>query len=140
MKESVSPTIKDTLQLLDQRNAELSLINSVQEAIMAEMDLQEIYDLVGDKIRDLFDAQVVGIYTIDAEKSIEYFHYLYEDGERIFPKSRALDKVRLLLVQTKKMIHINENLDQEVAKITGVKAKPYQEPNSLNQSSLCQWS
>ena len=123
-EDGFSPTLAESLQLIDQLNAELSLINSVQEAIMAEMDLQGIYDLVGDKIRDLFDAQVVGIYTIDADKSIEYFHYLYEAGERIFPKSRALDKVRLLLVQTKKTIHINENLDQEVAKITGVKAKP----------------
>lgn len=116
-------SLEETSLLLEQRNAELSLINTVQEAIMAEMDLQGIYDLVGDKIRELFDAQVVGIYTIDSEKSMEYFNYLYEAGERIFPKPRSLDKIRLLLVETKKLILIDENLMQKVAEISGVPAK-----------------
>ena len=44
-----------------QRNAELALINSVQEAIAGELDPQAIYDIVGDKIREVFDAQVVDI-------------------------------------------------------------------------------
>ena len=108
---------------LQQREAELSLIKSVQEAIAAEVDMQGIYDLVGDEIRDIFDAQVVGIYTIDPEKKMEYFHYLYEDGERIFPSPRPLDKIRMLLVETKDLILINENLTQEVAEITGIPAK-----------------
>ncbi|MGH8163542.1 MAG: GAF domain-containing protein, partial [Rhodanobacteraceae bacterium] len=44
-----------------QRNAELALINSVQEALAGELELQAIYDAVGDRIRDVFDAQVVDI-------------------------------------------------------------------------------
>jgi GAF domain-containing protein len=44
-----------------QRNAELALINSVQQAIAGELDPQAIYDLVGDKIQEVFDAQVVSI-------------------------------------------------------------------------------
>jgi hypothetical protein len=74
MNEEFSPSLADTHQLLDQRNAELSLINSVQQAIMAEIDLQGIYDLVGDKIRDLFNAQVVGIHTIDSEKNRQHYN------------------------------------------------------------------
>ena len=35
-----------------QRNAELALINSVQEALAGELDLQAIYDAVGDRIRE----------------------------------------------------------------------------------------
>ena len=49
-----------------QRNAELALINSVQDAIAGELDDQAIYDAVGDKIREIFDAQVVSI--IDARR------------------------------------------------------------------------
>ena len=48
-----------------QRNAELALINSVQEAIAGELDAQAIYDAVGDRIREVFDAQVVSIATFD---------------------------------------------------------------------------
>ncbi|HEX3689943.1 MAG TPA: GAF domain-containing protein, partial [Solirubrobacteraceae bacterium] len=44
-----------------QRNAELALINSVQDALAGELDLQAIYDAVGDRIRDVFDAQDVDI-------------------------------------------------------------------------------
>ena len=44
-----------------QRNAELALINSVQDAIAGELDDQAIYDAVGDKIREIFDAQAVQI-------------------------------------------------------------------------------
>jgi len=46
-------------QSLEQRNAELAVINRVQDGLVAEMDLQSIYDLVGDTVRDIFDAQVV---------------------------------------------------------------------------------
>ena len=44
-----------------QRNAELALINSVQEALAGELELQAIYDVVGDRIQEIFDAQVVAI-------------------------------------------------------------------------------
>src|SRR5207237_3900715 len=40
-----------------QRNAELALINGVQEAIAGQLEPQAIYDAVGDKIREVFDAQ-----------------------------------------------------------------------------------
>src|SRR6185436_9070056 len=40
-----------------ERVAELAIINSVQEGLASKLDVQAIYDLVGDKIRDIFDAQ-----------------------------------------------------------------------------------
>ena len=42
-----------------QRNAELALINSVQDAIAGELEPQAIYDAVGDRIQEIFDAQAV---------------------------------------------------------------------------------
>ena len=53
-----------------QRNAELALINSVQEALAGELDLQAIYDVVGDKIQEIFDAQVVDIGIFDFEAGL----------------------------------------------------------------------
>src|SRR5207237_736864 len=38
-----------------QRNAELALINSVQDAIAGELDPQAIYDAVGDRIQQIFE-------------------------------------------------------------------------------------
>ncbi|MBI5081054.1 MAG: hypothetical protein HZB17_07090 [Chloroflexi bacterium] len=52
-------------QQLTQRTAELSIINSVQEGLASRLDMQATYDLIGDKIRDIFDAQVVMIGYFD---------------------------------------------------------------------------
>ncbi|GAB2777065.1 GAF domain-containing protein [Salinimicrobium soli] len=107
----------------EQRNAELAVINSVQEGLVAETGLQGIYDLVGDRLRDLFDAQVTGIYSFDIDAGIEHFHYLFEDGQRLYPKSRPLDKVREHIIKTKSTINITENLVEEVNKQFGIKAE-----------------
>ncbi len=44
-----------------QRNAELEIINGVQQGLASKLDFQAIIDLVGDKIQAIFDAQVVNI-------------------------------------------------------------------------------
>ncbi|MEJ2757669.1 MAG: GAF domain-containing protein, partial [Anaerolineales bacterium] len=53
------------LQETEARNAELAVINSVQTGLASKLDMQAIYDLVGDKIRDVFDAQIVTIVSYD---------------------------------------------------------------------------
>src|SRR6056297_3231189 len=107
----------------EQRNAELAVINSVQQGLVAEMDMQSIYDLVGDRIRDLFDAQVVGINTIDNQKKIELFQYSIEDGERFYPDPRPMDKFRKRLIETKDLILINEHFADQAGEILGIKPK-----------------
>ena len=77
-----------------QRNAELALINGVQDAIAGELEPQAIYDAVGDKIRDVFDAQVVAITTLDEATGLTHFPYIIERGERLQPE--PLDGGRLL--------------------------------------------
>src|SRR5436305_10645702 len=48
-----------------QRNAELALINSVQDSIAGELDQQAIYDVVGERLREVFDAQAIDIAVLD---------------------------------------------------------------------------
>jgi GAF domain-containing protein len=98
----------------EQRNAELAVINSVQQGLVAEMDLQGIYDLVGDKIRDLFDSQVTVIAEFDVENKIEHFQYVFEDGKRFYPNPRKFDGVRDALISTQELIHINENVAEAI--------------------------
>ncbi len=103
----------------EQRNAELAVINSVQQGLVAEMDMQGIYDLVGERIRELFDAQVTGIYSFDQETNIEIFRYLFEDGERLYPEPRPLNHIREWIINNKKLLLINENADETIHKVTG---------------------
>ncbi|RFN60073.1 GAF domain-containing sensor histidine kinase [Marixanthomonas ophiurae] len=105
----------------EQRNAELSVINSVQQGLVAEMNMQGIYDLVGERIRNLFDAQVTGIYSFDHDTNMEHFHYLFEDGERIYPEPRPLNHLRNWIITNRSLLLVNENVDQQIFKITGKK-------------------
>src|SRR5205823_14852531 len=66
-----------------QRNAELALINSVQSALAGELEMQAIYDVVGDKIMEIFDAQVVDIGTLDLAAGVTHYPYIIERGVRI---------------------------------------------------------
>src|SRR5204863_6790625 len=75
----------ETVRLLketEQRTAELSVINSVQDGLAKEIEMQGIYELVGEKIRDIFSAQVVDIVTYDRNTDIIHDCYAFEKGER----------------------------------------------------------
>ena len=65
-----------------QRNAELALINSVQAALAGELEMQAIYDIVGDKIQEIFDAQVVDIGIFDFTAGLTRYPYAIERGIR----------------------------------------------------------
>jgi len=79
---------KRLLAETDERAAELAVVNSVQQGLAANVDMQSMYDLVGDKIQEIFDAQVVDIRSFDHEKGISHFDYLIERGAR-FPRATA---------------------------------------------------
>jgi PAS domain S-box-containing protein len=97
-----------------QRNAELALINSVQEAIAGELDQQAIYDAVGDKIREIFDAQGVAIAILDETTGLVRYPYLIELGERLWPEPRVLGSgFTKHVLETRKPLLINEDLPAE---------------------------
>jgi PAS domain S-box-containing protein len=96
-----------------QRNAELAVINSVQEAIAGELDPQAIYDAVGDRIRDVFDAQVVSIATLDEAAGLVHYPYLIERGERLQAEPRPLAGFAKHVLESREPLLITENLDEE---------------------------
>ena len=96
-----------------QRNAELALINSVQDAIAGELDPQAIYAAVGDRIRDVFDAQVVSIATTEEATGLVHYPYLIERGERLQAEPRPLAGFAKHVLETREPLLIAENLDAE---------------------------
>ncbi|MBL0026304.1 MAG: GAF domain-containing protein [Saprospiraceae bacterium] len=125
LSNSMSAALQNArlLKETEQRTAELAVINSVQEGLAKELDMQSIYDLVGYRIQELFDAQVVGIATFDHNKQEESIQYLIEKGERYYPKSMPLNTLRKHLIQTREKIVINKNFES-VASAFGVKKVP----------------
>jgi GAF domain-containing protein len=92
-----------------QRNAELALINSVQEALAGELDLQAIYEAVGDRIRDVFDAQVVDIAMLDEASGLLHFPYSIERGVRFPDEPIELIGFRRHVMDTREPLMVAEN-------------------------------
>ncbi len=102
--EETQHLLKET----EQRNAELALINSIQEGLVAQMDMQSIYDLVGDNVRDIFDAQMIGIGTFDWQNNQRLVHYLWEKGQRYTFDPRPIDPdgISGYLIRERKTLYI----------------------------------
>src|SRR4029077_14955818 len=66
-----------------QRAAELAIINSIQQGLLAQLDLMAIIDLVGDKLREVFDTGNVTIAWFDERTYAVTPIYTYEHGKRL---------------------------------------------------------
>ena len=82
---------KRLLAETDERAAELAVVNNVQRGLVENLDMQAMYDLVGDKIREIFDAQVVDIAIIDYAAGLVHYPYTIERGERFPDEPTPLD-------------------------------------------------
>ena len=93
-----------------QRNAELAIINGIQQGLAAELDMQAMYDLVGDRIQAIFDAQVVDIGVYDREASLMRFPYTLERGVRFPDEPIELIGFRRQVMETGRPLLINEDV------------------------------
>ena len=68
---------------IQQRNAELAVINAVQEGLVAQLDMEAIYELVVNTIAKTVGADTVYIAHYDAQNEMIEFSYGVEQGIRI---------------------------------------------------------
>ncbi|HEX2883359.1 MAG TPA: GAF domain-containing protein [Candidatus Limnocylindria bacterium] len=109
---------EETKRLLaetDERAAELAVVNSVQQGLAAHLDMQAMYDLVGDKIQEIFDAQVVDIAILDGGDGLVHFPYTIERGERFPDEPIPLVGFRRTVVATRAPLLINSNASEAAA-------------------------
>ena len=104
--------VSELRRQLAQREAELQIINSVQLGLAEHLDVQSIYDLVGDKIRDIFHAEVVMISTYDKQTATIEHRYAIERGERIIaPGRHPIRGFRTLVVETRAPVLVSTNVE-----------------------------
>ncbi|MFO1415371.1 MAG: GAF domain-containing protein [Burkholderiales bacterium] len=105
------------LKETEERNAELAVINSVQQALAAELSLQGIYDAVGDKIREIFRGSNVCMRIHDPRTNLILYPYAYEDGRRIVlePKDLGPTGFTAHVMRTRETLVINERAEERVA-------------------------
>ena len=110
---------------LDQRAVELALINSVQEGLSSKYEMQAIYDLVGDKLRDTFDSQVVMITEYDPQSERVFHHFAIERGRHLQIEGwHPIDVSRPKVVQTKNHVMINAEEINDLLRSQGMEVVP----------------
>ena len=87
----------------------MAIINSVQQGLAEKLDMQAMYDLVGDKIQEIFDAQVVDIGLIDLRTQTIQFPYSIERGVRFEEKAAfPIGPFGQVVVATRKPLLVND--------------------------------
>src|SRR5438045_3350667 len=97
---------------LHHRDEELAVINSVQEALAAQLSMQEIYKLVGEKIREIFNAQIIDIVTYDREKNLIEDQYAFEKGETTLLGPRVPNGFRKHIIQSHRLMLLNHDIEK----------------------------
>ncbi|HSN10451.1 MAG TPA: GAF domain-containing protein, partial [Hanamia sp.] len=125
----------ETTRLLketEQRTAELGVINSVQEGLVKEMNMEAIYELVGKRLCDLFpDTQTLVIRTFDHSKELENWQFAIEKGVRLHSEPRPINWLNKELIDSQKPILINENFLEIAKKHSGINVTIGEPPKSV---------
>ena len=97
---------------VEQRAHELEIINSIQQGLSTKLDVQSVYELVGEKVRGIFNSQAVIISYYHPETETADFPYMYWKGERIYPEREPLSGFSGYVIRNKAPIFINSNLEE----------------------------
>ena len=71
------------LKETERRNAELAVINSIQQGIAGSLSFRAIVELVGDKLREVLRIDTIGIRWYDHATRTAHFLYEIERGTRV---------------------------------------------------------
>ena len=95
-----------------QRNAELALINDVQRGLAENLEMQAMYDLVGERLAQIFDAQTVDIGVVDAAADQIWFPYSIERGVRLIDHPIEIMGFRKIALETREPVVVNEDMER----------------------------
>jgi GAF domain-containing protein/DNA-binding response OmpR family regulator len=73
------------LRKVDERSAELAVINRIQQGMAGSLDFRGIVELVGDKLRTVFGSDNLSIPWWDEASGVAEILYAVEYGERVHP-------------------------------------------------------
>ena len=112
------------LKETEARNAELAVISSVQAGLASKLEMQAIYDLVGNKLQELFDVQGVILYSVDAAAGTRRHWYIVERGQRLpLPPPGPIGDIGFLpeMLRTRQPVVVNTDA---LARVAAVRLQP----------------
>ncbi len=118
-----------TGRLIDEtqkRVAELATINSVGETLTTELELAPLLSIVGEKLRDAFEADIAFIALLDEERSVIDFPYYIEDGEQEPQEPLVLGEgLTSQIIQGRETVLLNTDEALEQSPIVGTRARSF---------------
>jgi signal transduction histidine kinase len=113
-----------------QRVAELATINSISQAIGSQLELEALIRLVGEQIRQTFDAQIVYVALYDRRNNMIHFPYDFDSGQHVSGDSIVFGQgFTSKIIESGQQLLINENVGQFHARLgveeVGTRAKSY---------------
>jgi GAF domain-containing protein len=101
--------IQETQRLLEEtemRANELVIINSVQHGLASNLDILSIFELVGQRISEIFAGHAVGLYRYDAETDLVEPMFMVERGVRHYAPPIRPGPIGRRMLETKEAVSI----------------------------------
>ena len=87
--------LADCTAQLAQREAELTIINAVQQALASRLSMQGIHDAVGDRLRSSFPQADVAIRLFDSDGLRAHCPFYFEAGQRLAVAPTLISQSRI---------------------------------------------
>ena len=101
------------LEALEARQAELAVINSIQDGLASNLDIESIFELVGERIAEIFPGHAVALYTYDAETDLAEAKFMLELGVRHHPPPIQPGPLIKRNMETKKSMMVSTRAEFE---------------------------
>jgi len=105
------------LEETEERNAELASISNLQLGLVSKLDLKEIYELVGEKLRGIFGVHGIVIYYFDHEHQLTIDEYSYEKGQRYDVPPQKMAPFHEAIIREGNTVFVQENAKEYFEKI-----------------------
>ncbi|HRV94412.1 MAG TPA: GAF domain-containing protein, partial [Anaerolineae bacterium] len=100
-------------QRVEERTAELTTINSISQALVSELDLEAVIELVGEKLREIFAVETVYLGLYDPVNEKIHFAYNYYHGQRYHDMTINYGEgLASKVIETRRPMLINKNVIQ----------------------------
>jgi signal transduction histidine kinase/CheY-like chemotaxis protein len=113
-------------QEIGQRAAELSAVNNISQALVSQLNTDELIKLVGDSMKELFKANIVYLSMFDPKTKMISFPYQY--GE-VMPARKIGDGLTSKIILTGKPLLINNEMEEKTEQLgvrpVGITAASY---------------
>lgn len=115
--QGLEQKVEERTAELRARVDELAIINRVQAGLASQLDVDTIYELIGEQLRSLFDSQAISIVSFDVERDVRHYHYILEQGQRLEVADAPIPPMSKYIIQHKQPLLINNNFKERLTQI-----------------------